>query len=206
MAKDCRETCFGNCGRHIAVGQTIFQVYLGGYWPPPYITPDRGKFLGNWCVDCFERDYGPLLGSQEQPYECSLCGRTFKKHDQVIYATLGTRPVPLARHAGMTQRAEIRGVCLIVGKECWTDDRFAKLYEIYLESSSTELERTLKRLKRADPMLGRKVRHPNFGLGTVVDVEGFAEDRRILVDFSGLGTKKFIERYALNWLQVPKSG
>jgi len=74
-----------------------------------------------------------------------------------------------------------------------------KLYEIYdLQSSSTELERSLKRLKaaNADPMLGRKVRHPDFGLGTVVGVEGIDDDRRILVSFPGRGTKKFIERYA----------
>lgn len=69
------ERCIGNCGRDIAVGQTIFQVYRGGYWPPPYITPDRGNFLGNWCVDCFLRDYGRLVGNQLQPYECSYAFR-----------------------------------------------------------------------------------------------------------------------------------
>ena len=202
------ERCIGDCGGDIAVGQTIFQVYLGGYWPTPYITPDRHKLLGNWCVDCFQRDYGRLVGSQFQPYECSLCGRGFEEHDQVIYATRGTRPVPLARHAGRTQRAEIRGaeLHLIVGKECWTDDRFAKLYEIYdLESCPTELERTLKRLKRTDPMFGRKVRHPDFGLGNVVGVEGYDDDRRISVSFPGRGIKKFIERYALDWLRGPDS-
>jgi len=45
-------------------------------------------------------------------------------------------------------------------------------------------------------MLGRKVRHPDFGLGTVVGVEGYDDDRRISVSFPGRGTKKFIERYA----------
>jgi hypothetical protein len=199
------ERCIGNCARDIAVGQTIFQVYRGGYWPPPYITPDRGKFLGNWCVDCFLRDYGRLVRNQVQPYECSLCGRGFKEHDQAIYATLGTRPVPLVQHAGRTLRAEIRGVHLIVGKECWTDDRFAKLYEIYLESCSTELDRFLKRWKVADPMHRRKVRHPDYGPGTVVDVEGYGDDRRISVSFPSRGIKKFIERYAFDWLVGPDS-
>src|SRR5215467_13571474 len=136
--------CSGNCGGDIAVGQTIFQVYLGGYWPTPYITPGRLKLLGNWCVDCFQRDYGRLVGNQVQPYECSLCRRGFEKHEQVIYATHGTRPAPLA------QRAEIRGAELhfIVGGECWTDERSGKLYKIYdLESCPTELERFLKTLK-----------------------------------------------------------
>ena len=48
----------------------------------------------------------------------------------------------------------------------------------------------------ADPMLGRKVRHPDYGVGTIVGVEGEEEDRRLSVSFPGRGTKKFIERYA----------
>jgi DNA helicase II / ATP-dependent DNA helicase PcrA len=53
-----------------------------------------------------------------------------------------------------------------------------------------------KRGADANPMLGRKVRHPNFGVGTIVGVEGDDEDRRVFVSFPGRGTKKFIERYA----------
>ena len=53
-----------------------------------------------------------------------------------------------------------------------------------------------KRGGDANPMLGRKVRHPNYGVGTVVAVEGDDEDRRVSVSFPGRGTKKFIERYA----------
>ena len=53
-----------------------------------------------------------------------------------------------------------------------------------------------KRGADADPMLGRKVRHPSYGVGTVVGVEGDDEDRRVSVSFPGRGTKKFIERYA----------
>jgi hypothetical protein len=46
-------------------------------------------------------------------------------------------------------------------------------------------------------MLGRKVRHPEFGVGTVVGVEGDDDDdRRVSVSFPGRGTKKFIEKYA----------
>ena len=46
------------------------------------------------------------------------------------------------------------------------------------------------------PMLGRRVRHPSYGVGTIVGVEGDDEDRRLSVSFPGRGTKKFIERYA----------
>ncbi len=53
-----------------------------------------------------------------------------------------------------------------------------------------------KRGGDANPMLGRRVRHPSFGVGTIVGVEGDDEDRRVSVSFPGRGTKKFIERYA----------
>jgi DNA helicase-2/ATP-dependent DNA helicase PcrA len=53
-----------------------------------------------------------------------------------------------------------------------------------------------KRGGNAHPMLGRKVRHPSYGVGTIVGVEGDDDDRRVSVSFPGRGTKKFIERYA----------
>jgi DNA helicase II / ATP-dependent DNA helicase PcrA len=55
---------------------------------------------------------------------------------------------------------------------------------------------TFKRGKNADPLLGQKVRHPEYGVGTVVGVEGEDDDRRLSVSFPGRGTKKFVERYA----------
>jgi DNA helicase-2/ATP-dependent DNA helicase PcrA len=54
----------------------------------------------------------------------------------------------------------------------------------------------MKKGAQADPMLGTKVRHPEYGVGTVVGVEGDDDDRRVSVTFPGRGTKKFIERYA----------
>jgi DNA helicase II / ATP-dependent DNA helicase PcrA len=64
--------------------------------------------------------------------------------------------------------------------------------------SSTPSFRTpaIKRGQNADPLLGQKVRHPEFGVGTVVGVEGDEDDRRLSVSFPGRGTKKFVERYA----------
>jgi len=55
---------------------------------------------------------------------------------------------------------------------------------------------TGKRAGDSNPMLGRKVRHPSYGVGTIVGVEGDDEDRRVSVSFPGRGTKKFIERFA----------
>jgi DNA helicase-2/ATP-dependent DNA helicase PcrA len=54
----------------------------------------------------------------------------------------------------------------------------------------------MKRGANADPLLGQKVRHPEYGVGTVVGVEGEDDDRKLAVTFPGRGTKKFMERYA----------
>src|SRR5246500_2218005 len=62
--------------------------------------------------------------------------------------------------------------------------------------SSTFTRPAVKRGANANPLLGRKVRHPSYGVGTIVGVEGDEEDRRRSVSFPGRGTKKFIERYA----------
>src|SRR5262245_54233693 len=48
----------------------------------------------------------------------------------------------------------------------------------------------------ADPLIGQKVRHPEYGVGTIIGVEGDEDDRRLSVTFPGRGTRKFIERYA----------
>ena len=64
-------------------------------------------------------------------------------------------------------------------------------------SSSPSISRpAIKRGANADPLLGQKVRHPEYGVGTVVGVEGEDDDRRVSVSFPGRGTKKFMERYA----------
>jgi len=54
----------------------------------------------------------------------------------------------------------------------------------------------IRRGASADPLLGQRVRHPEYGVGTIVGVEGDEDDRRLSVAFPGRGTKKFIERYA----------
>jgi DNA helicase II / ATP-dependent DNA helicase PcrA len=53
-----------------------------------------------------------------------------------------------------------------------------------------------RRGAKADPLLGTKVRHLEFGVGTVVGVEGDEDNRKLSVSFPGRGTKKFVERYA----------
>jgi DNA helicase-2/ATP-dependent DNA helicase PcrA len=47
-----------------------------------------------------------------------------------------------------------------------------------------------------DPLIGTRVRHPKFGVGTILEVEGEGEDRKLTVSFQDYGAKKFLERYA----------
>jgi DNA helicase-2/ATP-dependent DNA helicase PcrA len=63
-------------------------------------------------------------------------------------------------------------------------------------SPSTISRPAARRGADANPLLGQRVRHPSYGVGTIVGVEGDDEDRRLSVSFPGRGTKKFVERYA----------
>jgi DNA helicase II / ATP-dependent DNA helicase PcrA len=65
-----------------------------------------------------------------------------------------------------------------------------------LAPSSNFSRPAFNRGANADPLLGQKVRHAEYGVGTVVGVEGDEDDRRLSVSFPGRGTKKFVERYA----------
>jgi len=50
--------------------------------------------------------------------------------------------------------------------------------------------------RSGDPLVGTRVRHSQFGLGTIIEVEGEGEDRRLTVSFQDYGPKKLLERYA----------
>jgi len=44
--------------------------------------------------------------------------------------------------------------------------------------------------------IGSKVRHPKYGVGTIIDCEGDDEDAKLTVSFPGYGRKKLVERFA----------
>ncbi len=46
------------------------------------------------------------------------------------------------------------------------------------------------------PLVGTRVRHQKFGLGTILSVEEEEDDRMLTISFSDYGTKKLKERYA----------
>ena len=45
-------------------------------------------------------------------------------------------------------------------------------------------------------LVGTRVRHSKYGVGTIIEVEGEGEDRKLTVSFQDYGAKKLIERYA----------
>jgi DNA helicase-2/ATP-dependent DNA helicase PcrA len=46
------------------------------------------------------------------------------------------------------------------------------------------------------PLIGVRVKHPTYGDGTIIAVDGEDEERRLTVSFQDHGTKKLVERYA----------
>ena len=67
----------------------------------------------------------------------------------------------------------------------------------YGKSSTTGTSpRVSGRQTSNDPLIGARVRHSKYGLGTIIEVEGEGEDRKLTVSFQDYGAKKLIERYA----------
>jgi DNA helicase-2/ATP-dependent DNA helicase PcrA len=56
--------------------------------------------------------------------------------------------------------------------------------------------RSNARSASTDPLIGARVRHSKYGLGTIIEVEGEGEERKLTVSFQDYGPKKLIERYA----------
>ena len=48
----------------------------------------------------------------------------------------------------------------------------------------------------SNPLIGARVRHSKYGVGTIIEIEGEGEDRKLTVSFRDYGAKKLIERYA----------
>jgi DNA helicase II / ATP-dependent DNA helicase PcrA len=67
--------------------------------------------------------------------------------------------------------------------------------ERHYSSRSSDSSAQLRR-RGCDPLVGTRVRHSRFGLGTIIEVEGEGEDRRLTVSFQDYGPKKLLERYA----------
>lgn len=50
--------------------------------------------------------------------------------------------------------------------------------------------------RASNRLIGARVKHPSYGVGTILKIEDDGDDRRLTVSFRDYGTKKLIERYA----------
>ena len=79
------------------------------------------------------------------------------------------------------------------------DAEFSQQYS-YRRASRTSYGRPAPQLRgnsgSKNPLIGKRVRHLKFGIGTIIEVEGDGEDRRLTVSFQDYGPKKLLERYA----------
>ena len=50
--------------------------------------------------------------------------------------------------------------------------------------------------RSGNPLIGQRVSHPTYGVGTIIRVDGEDDDRKLTVSFTNFGTKKLVERYA----------
>src|SRR5207302_3741124 len=66
----------------------------------------------------------------------------------------------------------------------------------------SEISASARAKSSGNPLIGQRVRHPTYGVGTIIHVDGDDDDRRLTVTFANHGTKKLVERYAnLSWAQ-----
>ncbi len=78
------------------------------------------------------------------------------------------------------------------------DPDFAENNYVYRRKTRTPYGQTSRssRSSSKDPLIGTRVRHSKYGVGTIIEVEGEGEDRKLTVSFQDHGAKKLIERYA----------
>jgi DNA helicase II / ATP-dependent DNA helicase PcrA len=63
-------------------------------------------------------------------------------------------------------------------------------------SAARSSSRLSGRSTNNDPLIGARVRHSKYGLGTIIEIEGEGEERKLTVSFQDYGPKKLVERYA----------
>ncbi|MGA8368195.1 MAG: ATP-dependent helicase [Candidatus Acidiferrales bacterium] len=99
--------------------------------------------------------------------------------------------------------AEIPGDLIEAAPGSQSEPGETRRYESDLDDSYGYAQRRRKSYGRSaparssrDPLIGARVRHSKYGLGTIIEVEGEGEERKLTVSFQDYGPKKLIERYA----------
>lgn len=53
----------------------------------------------------------------------------------------------------------------------------------------------------ANPFIGKRVRHPEYGDGTVLALEGSGADQKVVIEFKGRQQRKFLLRYVASFFE-----
>jgi DNA helicase-2/ATP-dependent DNA helicase PcrA len=77
------------------------------------------------------------------------------------------------------------------------DPDYAERYSYRPQRHRTSYRQTRKPSRGSkDPLIGTRVRHSKYGVGTIIEIEGEGEERKLTVSFQNYGAKKLVERYA----------
>jgi len=77
------------------------------------------------------------------------------------------------------------------------DPDYAERYSYRPQRQRTSYGQTPKPSRGSkDPLIGTRVRHSKYGIGTIIEIEGEGEERKLTVSFQNYGAKKLVERYA----------
>ncbi len=142
-------------------------VYRPGYWNDQVGEPKPSRFLFEIPKELIETVTGSLADAGEE--------RRYVPDPEVETRRL-VRRYPMhgeaRRKAESTER--LRG-------ERWSSRRSAE---------------PRARAGASHPLLGVRVRHKTYGIGTIIAVDGEEDERRLTISFLDHGTKKLVERYA----------
>jgi hypothetical protein len=50
------------------------------------------------------------------------------------------------------------------------------------------------------PKVGRKIQHPDYGRGTILQLEGAGDSLRVTIEFGGRDRRKFLWRFVKDYL------
>jgi DNA helicase-2/ATP-dependent DNA helicase PcrA len=92
--------------------------------------------------------------------------------------------------------AEIPAGLLVTAAGSLADPGETRRYEPDPEFAAPRGRGSGRRRGAGGGLIGVRVRHPSYGLGTILSIEGEGDDRKITVSFQDYGTKKLLERYA----------
>jgi len=142
-------------------------VYRPGYWNDQIGEPQPSRFLFELPTDQIETVAGSLASAGDE--------RRYVPDPETEARRL-THRYPM--HGEGRRRNEI------------STPRPAS------RGSSRRADGSFRKTEGGHPLLGVRVRHKTYGVGTIIAVDGDEDERRLTVSFLDHGTKKLVERYA----------